>query len=97
MRLDERKHRCLIPCLCGGQLAWAPSCGVVFSGGPCLLDSGGLSSLRAVKRKKAVGSCSWHLEKPEIRQNLLTSVAVELFRGNLEFSSPRSFDRLRNP
>ena len=32
---------------------WALSCGVVFSGGPCLLDRGGLSSLRAVKRKRS--------------------------------------------
>ena len=31
---------------------WALSFGVVFSGGPCLLDRGGLSSLRAVKRRR---------------------------------------------
>ena len=32
---------------------WALSFGVVFSGGPCLLDSGGLSSLCAVKRRRS--------------------------------------------
>ena len=32
---------------------WALSCGVVFSGGPCLLDRGGLSSLRAVERRRS--------------------------------------------
>ena len=41
---------------------WAFSCGVVFYGGPCLLDIGGLSSLRAMKRRGAVRGFTWHLE-----------------------------------
>ena len=49
----ERRFRCSIRCLCGGQLAVDAQLGVVFSGGPCLLDRGGLPSLRAVKRRRS--------------------------------------------
>ena len=40
---------------------WALCCGVVFSGGFCLLDSGGLSSLRAVKRRRRRSSWKFHV------------------------------------
>ena len=44
---------------------WALSCGVVFSGGPCLLDRGGLSSLRAVKRRRSSCVSRGNLSDPE--------------------------------
>ena len=55
---------------------WGLSCGVVFSGGPCLLDRGGLSSLRAVKRRRS--SWEFHetstLAKEDQRQQVMNNL-----------------------
>ena len=46
--------RCSVRLLCCGQLAVGAQLLCVFSGEPCLLDRGGLSSLRAAKRRRSI-------------------------------------------
>ena len=59
-----------------------------------LVESGQASVPSTAARHVGSHAFSWNACPDSV---LLTALAVELFRGNLEFASSGSFDRLRNP